>query len=249
VRFEFAKVSLTGHRAENQDRVDVIVCEPSALMVVVDGMGGHVQGAEASEVIVSCLTARFREAGQPVLDPQGFLIAALTEAHKRVVDLGEGIALEQRPRATCAVCLVQDANAYCAHVGDSRIYQLRNGAVLQRSRDHSHVELLLNEGVIDETEINSHPMRNYVECCLGGDAPLPDMSIAPRSRLEPDDVMLVCSDGLWSGTDDDGLSVLAGHDRKLDRVLAELADRAVAANAPGSDNTSAAALRFLGVDE
>lgn len=244
--FEFAKVSLTGHRAENQDRVDVIVCEPSALMIVVDGMGGHALGDKASEVIVDSIAKRFREAGQPVFDPQGFLIAALTEAHQRVVDLGAGMPLEQRPRATCAVCLVQDANAYCAHVGDSRIYQLRNGAVLHRSRDHSHVELLLHEGVIDETEINTHPMRNYVECCLGGETMLPDMSIAPRSRLEPDDVVLVCSDGLWSGTDDEDLSVLAGHDRKLERVLSGLADRAVASNSPGSDNTSAAALRFLG---
>jgi PPM family protein phosphatase len=246
VQFEFAKVSLTGHRAENQDRVDVVVQEPSVLLIVVDGMGGHAQGAEASEVIIASIAKRFRETGQPVLDPQGFLIAALTEAHEAVVDLGAGIALEQRPRATCAVCLVQDANAYFAHIGDSRNYQLRHGAVLQRSRDHSHVELLLHDGVIDESEINTHPMRNFVECCLGGEAPLPDMSIAPRSRLEPGDVLLVCSDGLWSGIVDEDLAVLTGRERKLARVLSELAQRAVGNNAPASDNTSAAALRFDG---
>jgi serine/threonine protein phosphatase PrpC len=247
VKSEFAKVSLTGHRAENQDRVEVVATGPSALMVVVDGMGGHAEGAKASEVTVNCLAGRFREAGQPVLDPQGFLISALSAAHDEVVDLGEGINLEQRPRATCAVCLIQDGIAYCAHMGDSRIYQLRVGQVVHRSRDHSHVELLLHEGVIREDEISNHPMRNYVECCLGGDEPLPDMSISGPRRLQPGDVLLVCSDGLWSGVNDEALLALAVPERGLEDVLLELADRAVASNAPSSDNTSAAAWRHNGV--
>ena len=68
MQLEHAKVSLTGHRAENQDRVDVVSQGPSVLMIVVDGMGGHAEGAKASEAIVGFLTRSFREAGQPVLD-------------------------------------------------------------------------------------------------------------------------------------------------------------------------------------
>lgn len=246
MQFESAKVSLTGHRSENQDRVEVIARGPSALLIVVDGMGGHAEGAKASEVTIRCLAARFREAGQPVLDPQGFLIGALAAAHEAVVALGEGLSVEQRPRATCAVCLVQDDNVYCGHIGDSRIYQLRDGSVLHRSRDHSHVELLLHEGVIQESEVSSHPMRNFVECCLGGDEPLPDMSIAGRRRLRAGDVLLLCSDGLWSGIGDDALAELLSHDGSLEQALLALAEQAVKANAPGSDNTSAAALRLDG---
>jgi serine/threonine protein phosphatase PrpC len=182
----------------------------------------------------------------PILDPQGFLTTALADAHDRVVALGGDIALEFRPRATCAVCLVQDGNAYCAHVGDSRVYQIRAGSIVSRSRDHSHVELLLREGVIKEHEINSHPMRNYVECCLGGDQPIPDMSIAARKRLAAGDVLLVCTDGLWSGTDEAALLALAGDSATLEPALRALAENAVARNAPHSDNTSAAALRFNG---
>ena len=137
MQIEFAKVSLKGDRTENQDSVEIIESGPSALMIVVDGMGGHAEGARASKETVACLADCFREAGQPVLDPQGFLIGALAAAHDDVVSLGTGISLEQRPRATCAVCLVQDDCLYCAHIGDSRIYQLRNGKVLHRSRDHS----------------------------------------------------------------------------------------------------------------
>jgi serine/threonine protein phosphatase PrpC len=246
VQVELAKVSLPGNRQENQDRVEVASSERAALILAVDGMGGHAQGAKASEVIVGALRKKFTSATHPILDPQGFLTAALAEAHDRVVALGGEIALEFRPRATCAVCLVQDGNAYCAHIGDSRIYQMRAGSIVSRSRDHSHVELLLREGVIKEDEINSHPMRNYVECCLGGDQPIPDMSIAGRKRLAPGDVLVVCTDGLWSGVDDAALLRLADNSATLEPTLRALAEGAVAKNAPHSDNTSAAALRFNG---
>jgi serine/threonine protein phosphatase PrpC len=200
----------------------------------------------ASEVTVACLARRFRSAGQPVFDPQGFLIAALATAHAEVVALGSGIAVDQRPRATCAVCLVQDDNLYCAHVGDSRIYQLRGRSVLHRSRDHSHVQLLLHEGVIDEAEVNNHPMRNFVECCLGGDEPLPDMSIDTRRHFASGDVVLLCTDGLWTGLRDEDLFALTATETGLDGVLTELANRAVAQSAPNSDNTTAAVLRCNG---
>ena len=247
MQLEYAKVSLTGHRAENQDRVDVVAQGASVLMIVVDGMGGHAEGAKASEAIVSFLGRSFREAGQPVLDPQGFLITALSAAHDKVVALGSGIPVEQRPRATCAVGLIQDGNLYCAHIGDSRIYQLRGKSVLHRSRDHSHVELLLHEGLIEEAEVRNHPMRNFVECCLGGDEPLPDMSIAPRRRLMSGDVVVLCSDGLWTGTTDAILAGLADPAADLEKTLTEIARSAVENNAPNSDNTTAAALRIDGL--
>jgi serine/threonine protein phosphatase PrpC len=145
------------------------------------------------------------------------------------------------------VCLVQDGGAYWAHVGDSRIYQLRGGAIKSRTRDHSHVELLLREGLIAESEMRTHPMRNFVECCLGGDVPLPDMSVTSRIKLEPGDVVLVCTDGLWSGLEDSDFGNAARDERMpIDSMLRSLADRAVANNAPHSDNTSVAAARWRG---
>jgi serine/threonine protein phosphatase PrpC len=247
VHVEHAKLSLAGNRPENQDRVDVIAHHDALLMVVVDGMGGHAHGARAAEVTVATLKECFAESALPVFDPQGFLTLALARAHDRVVKLGQGVALDHKPRATCAVCLVQDAGSYWAHVGDSRVYQLRAGAVRERTRDHSHVELLLREGLIHEHEMRGHPMRNFVECCLGGDTPLPDMSVTGRKKLAPGDVLLVCTDGVWSGIDDPDIAGLSAHaDEPLERALRSLAERAVARNSPYSDNASAAAVRWLG---
>jgi serine/threonine protein phosphatase PrpC len=248
LNYEVAKLSLPGHRAENQDRVAVFTHNGSALIAVVDGMGGHAEGAKASEVTVECLLQSFGEAKPPILDPQGFLITVLEMAHAEVVKLGEDIALEHRPRATCAVCIVQDGSVYAAHIGDSRFYQISRDGRMRRSRDHSHVELLLREGVINESDVKDHPMRNYVECCLGGDPPLPDMSIAARSPVQPGDVLLVCSDGLWSGVEDELLTGLTNHEVDLEEMLKSLVDKAIANNAPHSDNTSAAALRINGLD-
>ena len=247
MRVDYAKLTLPGHRTENQDRVDLVANGESLLMIVVDGMGGHAHGARAAEVTVATLKEAFAETAHPVFDPQGFLTLSLARAHDRVVRLGDGVALDHKPRATCAVCLIQDGGSYWAHVGDSRIYQLRGGAIKARTRDHSHVELLLREGLIAESEMRSHPMRNFVECCLGGDVPLPDMSVTARNKLEPGDLLLVCTDGLWSGVEDGDLADASRDERApVEHFLRTLAERAIAANAPHSDNTSATAVRWHG---
>ena len=246
MRVDHAKLTLPGNRTENQDRVDVIASGDALLMVVVDGMGGHAHGARAAEVTVATLKEYFAEMALPVFDPQGFLTLSLARAHERVVKLGDGVALDHKPRATCAVCLVQDGGTYWAHVGDSRIYLLRGGRIASRTRDHSHVELLLREGLIAESEMRGHPMRNFVECCLGGDLPLPDMSVTARYKLEPGDALLACTDGLWSGLEDEDLALVNDAATPIEKAIRVLADRAVVNNSPHSDNTSVTAVRWRG---
>ena len=149
--------------------------------------------------------------------------------------------------STCAICLVQGSSAYWAHVGDSRVYQLRGGEVFERTRDHSHVELLLRAGRITEKQALVHPMRNYVECCIGGDPVLPEMTLSGRRALRQSDVLLLCSDGLWSGLTDEQVGQLGRKPGQLLRdSLVELGQRAVTASAPFADNTTAAAIRWLG---
>ena len=149
----------------------------AALIAAFDGMGGHADGARAAELARQVLLQRFAPCRIRCIDPLAFLHIALGAAHNEMVALGLHLPLEQRPRATGAVCLVQDGTAWWAHVGDSRIYHLRDGEVISRTRDHSHVELLVQEGLISADQAQNHPMRNYVESCLGGDPMLPEMLI------------------------------------------------------------------------
>ena len=246
MQIEYAKVSALGDRQDNQDRAAVVVAGDAALMLVFDGMGGHSDGARAAETALKVVQDMFMDSKLPIFDPEGFLYSALARAHDAVVGLGSDLAVDFRPRATCAICLVQEGGAFWAHIGDSRIYQVRAGHVLTRSRDHSHVEVLIQEGAITEEEALDHPMRNFVECCLGGDAPVPDMSITAKKALEPGDVLLACTDGLWSGLGDEAMAEIGTPgDNNLVENLKALSIKALNANAPYSDNTTGAALRWL----
>ena len=247
MQIEYAKVSALGDRQDNQDRAAVVAAEDAALMLVFDGMGGHSDGASAAETGLKVVQDQFMNSKLPIFDPEGFLYSALARAHDEVVGLGSDVAVDFRPRATCAICLVQETGTYWAHIGDSRIYLVRDGHVLTRSRDHSHVEVLIQEGAITEEEAQDHPMRNFVECCIGGDAPVPDMSITSKKALEPGDVLLACTDGLWSGLGDDAIAEIgAPGDNNLVENLKALSIKALNANSPYSDNTTGTALRWLG---
>lgn len=247
MKIEYAKVSAQGDRQDNQDRAAVVVAEDAAMMLVFDGMGGHSDGARAAEVGMQVVQDKFTSSRLPILDPIGFLYGALARAHDDVVALGLDQAVDFRPRATCAVCLIQEHGTWWAHIGDSRIYQLRRGQVVSRSRDHSHVEVLIQEGAITEEEALDHPMRNFVECCIGGDAPVPDMSITRMQRLVPGDVLLACSDGLWSGMNDSEIAEIATRRSvSLAENLKALSMQALRTNAPYSDNTTGTAMLWLG---
>ena len=243
VTIEFAEVSLIGDREDNQDRAAVAAGDGAALIVVMDGMGGHAYGARAAETGCKVMLELFRSQHWPLFDPLGFLHLALGRAHTAVVTMGSKLAVDLRPRATCAVCIVQRGEAYWAHVGDSRVYHLRGGQVVYRTRDHSHVEQLVRDGSITEDEVADHPMRNYVECCLGGEATLPEMTISRRQPLADGDVLLVCSDGIWANLKDSDIAAFwKPGNGSCNDALVSLADRAVAASAPHSDNASAASV-------
>jgi PPM family protein phosphatase len=247
LRVEYADITLVGAREENQDRVVAAVAEHAALLLVVDGMGGHADGARAAEVTQKTVLEAFWHTPHPLFDPLGFLHMTLGRAHEEVVRIGLNLPLEQRPRATCAACLVQQDAAWWGHIGDSRVYHVRRGQLVQRTRDHSHVELLLREGLITADQAINHPMRNFVECCIGGDPILPDMTLSGRRQLESEDVVFVCTDGMWSTLRDEEIAQkLSANGAAMRETITTLAQLAVARGGGSSDNTSGAALRWLG---
>jgi PPM family protein phosphatase len=247
LRIEYAELSLVGDREDNQDRVTVSAAEQAALLVVIDGMGGHSDGSRAADTALKSVLESFRQTSLPMFDPLGFLHLSLSRAHDEVAKLGNGQSIDTRPRATTALCLVQDGAAFWAHIGDSRVYHLRQGKIVERTRDHSHVELLLREGKITEEELPTHPMRNFVECCLGGDPAIPEMTVSGRHVLQPGDVLLLCTDGIWANLRDSDIAGFFREDnQELRAWLEALGRRAVQASAPFSDNSTAAVLRWHG---
>jgi serine/threonine protein phosphatase PrpC len=241
LRFETAEISLLGDREDNQDRVAIHDGASGLLMVVADGMGGHAGGALAATTAVDSLRESF-DGAAPGFEPARFLREALARAHDAVVVVGEEVGIGSRPRTTCAVCLVHDGVATWAHVGDTRVYFSRAGELVTRTRDHTAIEALLQDGLISEDEIPGHPMRHYVEFCLGGAPEQPLVTVSEPTELAPGDMVLLCSDGLWSGASDATLAAGPQQDASLADWLSRTAGRAVRACTPYSDNTTAAAL-------
>lgn len=246
MEFQTAETSLIGDREVNQDRHGVLMSDTEVMLAVCDGMGGHEDGELAAQTAVDTFMSGFKE-HKPGLDAApGFLREVIEQAHKAVVRAGIRKPLDQRPRTTATLCIVADGTAVWAHVGDSRVYHLRRGGVFNRTRDHSAVESLFQRGAITEAQMHTHPMRNFVEECLGGEADMPRIDVAGAEALEPGDVLLLCTDGFWSPLDMDVVAERLAEAEDLQDELEHLAREAAEAAKPHSDNVTAVAFRLEG---
>lgn len=249
MQYKTASINLLGDRDNNQDRVDFIEQDGVALGFVADGMGGHVGGEKAAIEAIEVCRQRFDEASLPLHDPAMFLRRTIAASHHAIVNLGKHINVDHRPRATCAAFVLQQGAAVWAHVGDARVYHFRQGQILDRTRDHTHIEQLLQEGLIAEEDMAEHPLRSFVDNCLGGAPETPDITLSTPRPLASGDIIMACSDGIWNGLDD---RVIAGFfdtekDSNLDleQGLAALGEAALLATHPGADNTTATVIQWL----
>jgi protein phosphatase len=134
-----------------------------------------------------------------------------------------------------------------AHCGDSRLYWLRRGQILARTRDHSHIEHLIAKGLADPSERNSHPDRNKIYSCLGASTP-PKVELSHQSSLEPGDVLLLCSDGLWGILPDTEIvHQLSTH--TIVQAVPDMIGMATAIAGPRGDNTTALAIQWQGAHD
>lgn len=227
MKFTIFQESRTGKRHDNQDRLAYCYSRESLLMVVADGMGGHLHGEIAAQIAVQSLTEAFQRESLPRLpDPFLFLSWGMSNAHHAIAGYADEHGLPEAPRTTCVACVVQDNIAYWAHAGDSRLCVIRDGAIVARTRDHSRVQMMIDQGLITAEEARHHPERNRVYSCLGG-AHTPQIDFSRKTPLSTGDVILLCSDGVWAPLDEATLirtltqsGVMQGVPRLLDAAEA-----------------------------
>jgi PPM family protein phosphatase len=241
MKFSIYQETRRGTRRNNQDRIGYSYSRDALLMIVADGLGGHLHGEIASHIAVQFLTESFqREAQTKLRNPAQFLQTGIVGAHNAIVDYARGKALSDTPRTTCVACVVQDGLAHWAHVGDSRLYHVRDGAVQLRTKDHTRVQSLVDTGRIREEAMNVHPERNRVLNCLGSPG-LPYVDASRPALLHPGDTLLLCSDGLWGPLSATMITQALGA-AELSQSISLLMDQAELRSGPDCDNLSAVAM-------
>jgi len=243
MRFTIFQDTAIGARSVNQDRMGYCFSRESLLMLVADGMGGHVRGEVAAQLTLQACASAFQREAQPrIADPAAFLDAALRTAHRDLLRYQAQHKLPEAPRTTVVACVVQDDAAWWAHAGDSRLYWLRDGRILSRTRDHSKVQSMVSLGLIAVHEQDNHPERNKVLNCLGSPYE-PTVEITTRAKLHSGDTLVLCSDGFWAGLpESEFAAAFAGGPVAL--IVPALVQRAVAHNGSVADNTTVVALTW-----
>ncbi|MFN3545194.1 MAG: PP2C family protein-serine/threonine phosphatase [Thiobacillus sp.] len=243
MKFTIYQASRQGGRKNNQDRVAYSYSREALLMVVADGMGGHMHGEIAAQIAVQTLTDRFQKHARPRLDnPQAFLADGITHAHFAINDYAVEQDLLEIPHTTVVAAVVQDNTAYWAHVGDSRLYLFSDGGLIARTEDHTTVARLVREGLITEEEAAHHPERNRVSNCLGGYVP-PQVECNAPIPLHDADTMLLCTDGIWGMVSIPEVSALL-HAYTLEDAVRHLMDHAEFRGGEHGDNLSLVAMTW-----
>ncbi|MFO7593496.1 MAG: protein phosphatase 2C domain-containing protein [Pseudomonadota bacterium] len=248
MRYEIGQANRLGNRGNNQDRFEAIETEEGVLLVLGDGMGGRSGGDVAAQTLVDCAMDAYLQAKRPIANPEEFLSAVIKHAHLQIIAFGRRLEPPVIPGTTAVLCLIQNGDAVWAHVGDSRLYVFQQGLPLYRTTDHSYVEHLYQSGKISRGEQEKHPKRNQITQCLGCRRELPKITVSNTVMLKPDDVVLLCSDGLWGPVDDSQMGTLLGQEESLDEALNAIAEQAEKLSYPKSDNISAVALRFISTE-
>jgi serine/threonine protein phosphatase PrpC len=198
MRFTIFQESRKGDRKYNEDRLGYSYSRDVLMMVIADGMGGHLQGEVAAEIAVNAITRRFQqEARNRLRKPGDFLVSAINAAHHAIVSHAVEKNLLECPRTTVVACVVQDGSAWWAHAGDSRLYVVRAGQLAAATTDHSRVQQMIEAGTISAEAAATHPERNKIFSCLGGVVP-PQIALGPHFELRTGDTIVLSTDGFWA---------------------------------------------------
>jgi len=244
---ELASLTDVGcQRENNEDRYSY--WEPASdedfrskgrLAIVADGMGGYEGGQEASRIAVTTLEQVY--SSTPVTDPRSVLMDGFRQAHEQIQDQARKNPALHSMGTTCTAIVLLGRNLYFAHIGDSRLYLVRHGKISRLTTDHSYVGRLVENGVIRPEDAEKHPQRHILTSALGVGAEIVPDAPGDPIALEVDDVLVLCTDGLWAVTGDYEIEA-AGAAKRLSDACRDLVKHAKELGGP--DNITVQMLRI-----
>lgn len=211
-------------RAANEDNMGNAVTINGYVSVVCDGMGGHVGGATASKVAVNAILENLRT--NYYEDPRIAIGESIDIANRAVLSEAAAHPELTGMGSTCVLLIVRGGKVYIGHVGDSRIYLIRSKRIIQLTKDHSYVQMLVDRGEITKEQAEHHPRKNQITNALG----LPNMTpatVADDAFIpEAGDCFILCSDGLSGMVSDEVINKVVsrqselGAQERVDRLVA-----------------------------
>lgn len=225
--FEYAEKTDQGGREYNEDYCDWSVDKENRryCYVMADGLGGHQGGRFASEKAVKHIIKNFSRITHENLKTE--LNVILLEANDLILEEGTKFPQLRDMKTTCVVLIILDCFAYWAHVGDSRLYVIRNHQIIHRTEDHSIVQALIKMGEIKPAEVDNHPLRNQLLKVLGTRYDLTPTIHSEGLKLRQGDCLLLCTDGFWEPLQDSFIEKLTSYQQESDVILDSLVKKAI----------------------
>lgn len=237
-----------GDRTEQQDRVAVLGNQHGsrcALGLLADGMGGRSGGSVAADNVMLTSRRRFSEFVPGQEAPEAFFRSLVDEVHTvlRLTGMTTGL----QPHSTFAAVLMQPDRVDWCHVGDSRVYHIRDRRLMHCTSDHTYGQQLVSQGKLSRDQVHLHPSAHLLVNALGSNkTPVPTMGSLAAPR--PGDTFLICSDGLWNYFHA-GELVLVLEQPDLHDAARTLIARARERAQGDGDNCSLVVLRFVQPDK
>ena len=246
MKFSVFQVSRKGGRQLNEDRMGYSYTRSSGILLLADGMGGHPEGEVAAQLALQAISAMYQKQANPeITDVAAFLTSAVMAAHRQIIKYAIEKGMLDTPRTTVVAVVVQDGTAHWVHCGDSRLYLVRGGKLVTRTRDHSYMEQPpIGQSASKAAERMN---RNILFTCLGSPTK-PVFDISGPIPLQQGDKILLCSDGLWGSLDDDDI-VRQLSVKPVGQAVPDLVESALQKAGASSDNVTVIALEWETPDE
>ncbi len=209
------------------------------IAVVADGMGGHEGGQEASHLAVEAVREVYYETFRG--DPRAALVESFLEAHSRIQKYADLNPAFYGMGTTCTAIVIVGRQLYFAHVGDSRLYLVREGHISRLTHDHSYVGRLVESGIVRAEDAETHPQRHILTAALGAGLTAAVDSSEKAIELHEGDDLVLCTDGLWGMVTEEEIAKAASENSPADCCAALVK---LARQRGGPDNITVQVLRI-----